>query len=102
MAVSHITLLQYLGKNITFKYPCPLHYDSLGFSHLSGKVISVSIELDQKHQLCVLFDESIDHADYFYYDKIIELKVLDDRSIVDAALTGLITDNKDFIDSLSK
>ena len=89
-------------KNITFKYPCPLHYDSLGFSHLSGKVISVSIELDQKHQLCVLFDESIDHADHFYYDKIRELKVLDDRSIVDAALTGLITDNKDFIDSLSK
>ena len=47
------------------------------------------------------FDESIDQADHFHFDKIRELKVLDDRSIVDAALTGLITDNKDFIDSLS-
>ena len=55
MAVSHITLLQYLGKNITFKYPCPLHYDSSGFTYLSGKVISVSIELNQNHQICVLF-----------------------------------------------
>ena len=49
----------------------------------------------------MLFDESIDQADHFHFDKIRELKVLDDRSIVDAALTGLITDNKDFIDSLS-
>jgi hypothetical protein len=71
MAVSHITLLHYLGKNITFKYPCPLDYDSSGFMHLSGKVISVSIELDLSHQLCVLFDESSDHADHFFYDKMI-------------------------------
>lgn len=71
MAVSHITLIHYLGKNITFKYPCPLHYDSSGFMHLSGKVISVSIELNQSHQLCVLFDESSDHADHFFYDKMI-------------------------------
>ena len=71
MAVSHITLLHYLGKNITFKYPCPLIYDSSGFMNLSGKVISVSFELDQNHQLCVLFDESSDHADHFFYDKMI-------------------------------
>ena len=38
----------------------------------------------------------------FSFDEITEFQVLDDRSIVDAALTGLITDNKDFIDSLSK
>ena len=60
-----------------------------GFTYLSGKVISVSIELNQNHQICVLFDESIDQADHFHFDKIRELKVLDDRSIVDAALLVL-------------
>ena len=45
---------------------------------------------------------AVDEGDYFSFDEISEFQVLDDRSIVDAALTGLITDNKDFIDSLSK
>ena len=71
MAVAHSTLLSYLGKEITFNYPVPIEYKESGFDEVTGKVISVCIELNENHQLCVLFDEESDHADFFEFDKMI-------------------------------
>ncbi|WP_180009752.1 hypothetical protein, partial [Acinetobacter sp. YH16057] len=61
-----------------------------------GEVTSVVLHLHGDHEF------SVDDGDYYSFSELTEFQVLDDRSIVDAAFTGLITDNKDFIDSLSK
>lgn len=71
MAVSYNTLLSYLGKQVTFKVPVPVEYDESGFDQVTGKVISVLIELNEKHQLCVLYDEESDSADFFEFDNMI-------------------------------
>ncbi len=53
MAVPHTTLLGYLGKHITFKVPCPIEFNNSGFDQLSGKVIAVNIELNEKHMYSI-------------------------------------------------
>lgn len=70
MTVAHTTLLGYLGKYITFKHPVPVEYKESGFDQFHGKVISVCIELNGRHALCVLYDEKHDCAEFFEYDKI--------------------------------
>jgi len=71
MAVTHSTLLSYLGKEVTFNYPVPIEYKDSGFDQVTGKVISVCIELDENHQLCVLSDKESDYADFFEFNKMI-------------------------------
>lgn len=71
MSVSHITLLNYLGKHIVFKVPVPIEYDHSGFEQLSGQVIAVIVDLSQKHALCVQYDESTGSADNFLFDEMI-------------------------------
>lgn len=63
MAVAHTTVLSYLGKHISFETSVPLDYDQSIFVHRSGKVISVLIELDGDHKLCV--DYGNDNAHFF-------------------------------------
>ena len=77
-------------KQVSFLYTSPFAQ-----FHKKGTVTAFVIHLSTSPQ--ILIDD-----DDFSFDEITEFQVLDDRSIVDAALTGLITDNKDFIDSLSK
>ena len=71
MTVTHSTLLSYLGKQISFKYPVPVEYNSSCFEQISGQVISVLIVLNENHQLCVLHDEKTDSADFFECDQMI-------------------------------
>jgi len=73
MAVPHTTLLGYLGKHITFKVQCPIDYNESGFDQLSGKVIAVCIELNEKHQLCILHDDLTDDSDFYEYDEMVIL-----------------------------
>ena len=91
MAVSNTNLLELLGKQVSFSW---LGADGVTYNS-EGELTSVVFHLHATSEFAV------DEGDYFSFDEISEFQVLDDRSIVDAALTGLITDNKDFIDSLS-
>lgn len=92
MAVSNTNLLELLGKQVSFSW---LGDDGVTYNS-EGELTSIAFHLHATSEFAV------DEGDYFSFDEISEFQVLDDRSIVDAALTGLITDNKDFIDSLSK
>ena len=92
MAVSNTNLLELLGKQVSFSW---LGADGVTYNS-EGELTSLVFDLESSPQF------TVDKSDYFSFDEITEFQVLDDRSIVDAALTGLITDNKDFIDSLSK
>ena len=92
MAVSNTNLLELLGKQVSFSW---LGADGVTYNS-EGELTSVVFHLHATSEFAV------DEGAYFSFDEISEFQVLDDRSIVDAALTGLITDNKDFIDSLSK
>ena len=92
MAVSNTILLELLGKQVSF---CWLGADGVTYE-TDGQLTSIVFHLESSSEF------TVDDGDYFSFDEITEFQVLDDRSIVDAALTGLITDNQDFIDSLSK
>lgn len=92
MAVSNTNLLGLLGKQVSYSW---LGADGVTYQS-DGELTSIVFHLHGVPEF------SVDYSDYYSFDEITEFQVLDDRSIVDAALTGLITDNKDFIDSLSK
>ena len=92
MAVSNTILLELLGKQVSF---CWLGADGVTYE-TDGQLTTIVFNLESSPQF------TVDDGDFFTFDEITEFQVLDDRSIVDAALTGLITDNQDFIDSLSK
>ena len=92
MAVANTNLLELLGKQVSFTYSYPT-----GQLVKNGTVTSIVVHVSSSPE--ILID---DQGDFHSLSEISEFQVLDDRSIVDAALTGLITDNKDFIDSLSK
>ncbi|MEB3754863.1 hypothetical protein [Acinetobacter sp. MD2(2019)] len=74
MTNEYNTLLSYLGKEITFNYPVPIEYKESGLYEVTGKVISVCIELNENHQLCVLYDESSNSADFFEFDQMVFIK----------------------------
>ena len=92
MAVANTNLLELLGKQVSFSW---LGADGVTYN-FEGQFTTIVFDLESSPQF------TVDDGDYFSFDEITEFQVLDDRSIVDAALTGLITDNQDFIDSLSK
>ena len=60
MAVSHTTLLDYLGKEITYQLPANPSIYSSGFKKESGQVIGVLCMLDGDHQLVVRLAEHYD------------------------------------------
>lgn len=92
MAISNTNLLGLLGKQVSYSW---LGADGVTYQS-DGELTSIAFHLHGDHEFAV------DEGDYYSFSELTEFQVLDDRSIVDAALTGLITDNKDFIDSLSK
>ena len=92
MAVANTNLLELLGKQVSFSW---LGADGVTYE-TDGQLTTIVFNLESSPQF------TVDDGDFFTFDEITEFQVLDDRSIVDAALTGLITDNQDFIDSLSK
>lgn len=92
MAVANTNLLGLLGKQVSYSW---LGADGVTYQS-DGELTSIAFHLHGDHEFAV------DEGDYYSFSELTEFQVLDDRSIVDAAFTGLITDNKDFIDSLSK
>lgn len=76
-----------LGKQVSYSF-------SLGGTtyQSDGEVTSVVLNLHGDHEF------SVDEGDYYSFSELTEFKILGSSD----ALEGLITDNKDFIDSLSK
>lgn len=70
MAVAHTTLLEYLGKEVTFKVTLPTDSDQSVFQQITGKVITVAFELNGKHSLCVLSEQAVAPFFYVYEDMI--------------------------------
>lgn len=109
MAVSNTNLLGLLGKQVSYSW---LGADGVTYQ-FDGELTSIVFNLHSGPEI------SLNDGDFHVLSELTEFQVLDDcsvvlgtitkspsaiddRSIVDAAFTGLITDNKDFIDSLSK
>ena len=76
MAVSNTILLELLGKQVSF---CWLGADGVTYE-IDGQLTSIVFHLESSSEF------TVDDGDYFSFDEIIEFQVLDDRSIVDAAL----------------
>ena len=79
-----------LGKQVSYSF-------CLGGTtfYSDGEVTSVVLNLNGDHEFAV------DYGDYYSFSELTEFKILDSDPVGDA-FEALITDNKDFIDSLSK
>ena len=91
MAVSNTNLLELLGKQVSFSW---LGADGVTYNS-EGELTSVVFHLHATSEFAV------DEGDYFSFDEITDFKILGSDPVGDA-FEALITDNKDFIDSLSK
>ena len=117
MTVANTTVLEMLGKDVSFIHERKVELTDSSFitftENFTGTVTNVVLSLTSEPEI------SINDGDFYVLSELTEFQVLDDcsahlgtitkspsaiddHSIVDAAFTGLITDNKDFIDSLSK
>ena len=91
MSISNSNLLELLGKNVSFSW---LGAEGVVYE-TDGEVTSVVLNLHGDHEF------SVDDGDYYSFSELTEFKILDSDPVADA-FEALITDNKDFIDSLSK
>ena len=91
MAVSNTNLLGLLGKQVSYSW---LGADGVTYQS-DGELTSIVFHLHATSEFAV------DEGDYFSFDEITDFKILDSDPVGDA-FEALITDNKDFIDSLSK
>lgn len=87
-------VIDLLGKNVNFIRNIKLKQDFIS-ENIKGMVTDVVLSLDGNHQI------SVEHGDFFVLSDLLEFKILDSDPVADA-FEALITDNKDFIDSLSK
>jgi hypothetical protein len=79
-----------LGKQVSYSFCLG------GTTYQSyGQVTSVVLHLHGDHEF------SVDDGDYYSFSELTEFKILCSDPVADA-FEALITDNKDFIDSLSK
>ena len=93
MSTSHLNVLELLGKQVSFTYfyPAPV-----GQLVKKGIVTSVVINLSSSSEICLDYK-----GDFYLLSELTEFKILGSDPVADA-FEALITDNKDFIDSLSK
>lgn len=73
MAVSNSTLLEFLGKHITYDLVVDRSFDQSGILRQSGFVIGVLALFDGDHQLLVVVDGYPDEPDFI---KLSEVKIL--------------------------
>lgn len=73
MAVSHTTLLEFLGKHITYDLVVDLSFDQSGSLRQSGFVTGVLALLDGDHELLVVLDGYPDKPDFI---KLSQVKIL--------------------------
>jgi hypothetical protein len=91
MAVSNTNLLELLGKQVSFSW---LGADGVTYNSV-GELTSIVFHLHATS------DFTVDDGEYLSFDEITDFKILYSDPVGDA-FEALITDNKDFIDSLSK
>jgi hypothetical protein len=72
MAVAHTTLLEFLGKKITYDLAVDQSFDPSGYIEESGTVTAVLFELDGDHQFCVKIDGFSDTHEFI---KLSEIKL---------------------------
>ena len=82
-------IIDLLGKTVKF-----VHTENERFFEEQGQITEIVLSLSGEHQI------SINNND-FYLKNLLEFEILE-NDLVGDALEGLITDNKEFIDSLSK
>ena len=63
MAVAHTTLLEFLGKKITYDLVVDHSFDPSGYIQESGTVTGVLFDLHGDHLLRVKFDDIDDYGD---------------------------------------
>ena len=90
MTALDTTVLNLLGNEVSFVFS----YRDYSLD-LKGKVTDVLLNIDGKNQI------SLDDGDFYVFSELTEFKILCSDPVADA-FEALITDNKDFIDSLSK
>lgn len=97
MTFSNIKALELLGKQVSFdsKRTVVLTSDSSVTYHqkLSGTVTNIVFNLHSGPEI------SLNNGDFYVLSEVENFRILLDSG---DAFEGLITDNKDFIDSLSK
>ena len=87
-------ILSLMGQQVSFISSSKVQ-DEFYTEEIKGTVTDISLSLSGKHSI------SVDHGDFFLLSELLEFKILDSDPVGDA-FEALITDNKDFIDSLSK
>ena len=91
MAVANTNLLELLGKQVSFSW---LGADGVTYNS-EGELTSIVFHLHATSEF------TVDDGEYLSFDEITDFKILYSDPVADA-FEALITDNKDFIDSLSK
>jgi hypothetical protein len=90
MTDSNIKHLALLGKEVSFCFSsCGVAYQT------DGQVTSLVLHLHGDHEISV-----DDDCEFYSFSELTEFKILGSDPVGDA-FEALITDNKDFIDSLS-
>ncbi|MDN5557742.1 MAG: hypothetical protein L0G58_14280 [Acinetobacter sp.] len=70
MAASHTTLLNYLGKHITYDLAVDQSFHPSGYLKQSGQVTGVLLQLDGNHQLSIKIDGYADFHDFVLFSDI--------------------------------
>ena len=98
MAVAHTTVLEMLGKDVSFIHERKVELTDSSFitftENVTGTVTNVVLSLTSEPEI------SINDGDFYSLSELTEFKILDSDPVVDA-FEAFIIDNKAFIDSLS-
>lgn len=70
MAASHTTLLNYLGKHITYDLAVDQSFHPSGYLRQSGQVTGVYLKLDGNHQFSIKIDGYSDFDDFVFLSDI--------------------------------
>ena len=89
-----INIVSLMGKQVSFVNNIKIE-DKFHSDQIQGQITDIVLSLDGNHQV------SVEGGDFFVLSELTEFKILDSDPVADA-FEALITDNKDFIDSLSK
>lgn len=69
MTIAHTTLLEYLGKHITYDLAVDQSFDPSGYVQESGQVTGVFIALNGDHQFRIKFD-NFDNYEFVHLSDI--------------------------------
>ena len=86
-------IVSLMGQKVSFISSLKVQ-DEFYTKEIKGTVTDISLSLSGKHSI------SVDGGDYFLLSDLVEFQLLCSDPVADA-FEALITDNKDFIDSLS-